>query len=425
MTAPPRSRQILFVVFFFFYLPVLYYWGWVLTKAPEIDFPSFYFAAQAVFIDGISPYGPSAFKIPSLALGWRVNPFLYPPPSLIALWPLAELDILPAQTAFLVVSHLCFLGSLWLILTKLTRFTADLCGREVILGISLVYALSFDPVLKTLGLGQVNLIVLFFLCLTLTALKDGASAWRLALPLSIAILLKTYPVLLFVPLFFRKRFGAIGLTCAFFAIFAGIAAFVVPEAAWRDWFFHVMPTGGYADNAISAGFGWNQSMNGWVTRLLVTSRFGPAPLPYPGLAKPLAIGLATLVVGVTAALSYRLSKREDYREHGDDEIAAYLLMIFLIAPLSWDHHLVYILPAATLAIGLIASGSTGRGTTAVLVAALFLMAWNIPLDHPDLKTGWWTLLISIKFYSAAALWILFVTRMHRAARSAVPKSSFP
>jgi hypothetical protein len=125
--------------------------------------------------------------------------------------------------------------------------------------------------------------------------------------------------------------------------------------------------------------------------------------------------------------SFRLSKQGGHKPSGDDEISAFLLMIFLIAPLSWDHHLVYILPVAVLAISLIVSGST-RGKTAVMVvAALFLIAWRIPFDHPILLHGWWTLLISIKFYPVVVLWLFFVRRLHRpeAARQEIMKSEYP
>jgi alpha-1,2-mannosyltransferase len=416
MSTTSRARQLLLVVFLFFYLPVVYYWGWILTRTVGFDFPSFYYAAQRAFVFGRSPYGPSAFNVGKAVLGWKVNPYLYPPPSLIAFWPLANLSILDAQTLFLVVSHLCLLGSIWLILTKLAPVPVEWRERDIVFGISLVYVLCFDAVLRTLALGQVNLIVLLFLCLTLAAMKENSSAWRIALPLSLAILLKTYPVLLLAPLLFRKRFRAVGLTLSYFAIFTVIAALMLPESVWLDWWYRVVPNGAYANNAISTAFAWNQSMNGWVTRLLVSSEFSRAPLPYPAMAKTLATAFSLTVVGVTLYYSYRLSMRgEAAKAERDDEIAAYLLMTFLIAPLSWDHHLVYVLPAAVLAIVRLASGEAGRNMTAAVTMALFVMAWNIPLDQQDWKDGWWTLLISIKLYSAVVLWIFFVSRLRRTA----------
>jgi hypothetical protein len=116
-------------------------------------------------------------------------------------------------------------------------------------------------------------------------------------------------------------------------------------------------------------------------------------------------------MGVTAALSFRLSKQGDYHKRWDDEMAAFLLMIFLVAPLSWDHHLVYVLPAAVRAIRLIADGSTSRKAAFAVPLALFLMARKLPFDHPALMRGWRTLLISIKFYPVVILWLFFIGRL--------------
>jgi hypothetical protein len=414
------SRRLLLVVFLFFYLPMVYYWGWLMTKTVGFDFPSFYFAAQRAFVFGRSPYGKSALKVGSAVLGWKVNPYLYPPPSLLAFWPLANLSILDAQTLFTIASHLCLLGSIWLLLRRLryhslqSRFgNMAVADREPhsIVGISLVYILCSDAVLRTLGLGQVNLIVLFFLCLALTGIREKSPAWRIALPLSVAILLKTYPVLLLAPLLFRKQYRAIGLTVAFFAAFTGVAFLALPNEVWTDWLFQIAPNGGYANSFISPAFAWNQSINGWVTRLLVDSEFSRAPLQYADIAKAVATTLSLAVVGVTLYSSWRL--RRVGNGESDDEIATYLLMIFLVAPLSWDHHLVYILPAVVLAIRYLVSGKVGPKGSTIMTVALFLVAWNIPLDQPGWKDGWWTLLISVKFYSVIALWIFFVCRIHQ------------
>lgn len=414
--ATRHPKQLLLAVFLFFYLPLVYYWGWVLTKSVGFDFPSLFFAAQRAFVFDRSPYGPTAFKMAAIQLGWKVNPYLYPPPSLLAFWPLANFSILDAQMLFLIVSHLCLLGSLWLLLTRLTPIPNDSPERNLLMGVSLVYVLSFDPVLRTLALGQVNIIVLFFLCLALAAMKQNSSAWRIAVPLSIAILLKTYPVLLLFPLLFRRQFKAVGLTIACFAGFSALAASVLPATVWRDWLVQVVPNGGYANSWISTAFAWNQSINAWATRLLVNSEFSTAPLNYAAAAKPLATVLSLLVIAITLSCSYRLSRREDAVPTGDDEVAAYLLMIFLIAPLSWDHHLVYILPAALLALVYLARKEAGRLATVTITLALFLLAWNIPLDRQDWKAGWWTLLISIKLYGVLALWAFFIHRLWRAAR---------
>jgi hypothetical protein len=419
------SKPILVWLFLFFYLPIVYWYGWEAQPATSLDYPSYYHAARLAFAEHKTPYGFNAFDAVPPVMGRRVNPYLYPPPSLLAFWPLAKLSLANGFTAFTVVSHLCFLGSIWLILARLIPLPRASPLREITIVVSLAYMLCFDGVVVTFWLGQVNLIVLFFICLALSALKGGSSNWRLALPLSVAILLKTYPVFLLVLLFFRRRFQAMALTCIFYGSFTAISAFMLPTDVWSSWFTKVVPAGGYASNQIGSGAPWNQSISGFVTRLLVPNEFVKVPLNYSSLAKPLATILALIVVGVTVFFSFRLSRRGDHERSEGDESAAFLLMIYLIAPLSWDHHLVYILPAAVLAVGLIVNNSA-RGKVAVVPgAALCLIAWRIRLDYPTFMNGWWTLLISVKFYAVVVLWLFFLNRLRRSglyATSGLPSA---
>ncbi len=408
-------QQILWGVFLFFYLPATYFFGWGLLSTAGIDFPSYYYAARLTFVEGRSPYGFGAFFMLPADPGRTVQPYIYPPPSLLAFWPLARLSLAEARAAFFVASHLCLLGAIWLMLTKLMPFSREERVREITLLVGLVYLMCFDPSFANLGLGQVNVAVLFFICLALAALKKDAPDWEIALPLAIAILLKTYPVLLLILLFFRKRIRAAVLTSVFFGAFTALAALVLPGKVWHSWWVEVIPLSGYANNGIAAAYAWNQSLNGFVMRLLLPNSFSPTPLNYPFLAKPMATLLAAVLVGVTLFYSFRASKRSGYKLQEGDEVAAFLLMIYLIAPLSWDHHLVYILPAALLALKLIIEGSTSGKAAVVLGTALVLMAWKFPLDSPAFMHGWWTLLISTKFYAVMVLWIFFINRLRRSS----------
>jgi len=420
VASPLHLRRLLVALILFFYLPVAYHYGVALLPRVTEDFPSYYHAARVTFVEGATPYGFQAFDAASAAMGRKVHPFLYPPPALVALWPFSKLSYGVAQGAFIIASHAALLGSIWLMLVKLTPLPTDVRLRHATIACVVIYLLTFHPSLATLGLGQVNHLAVLFLCLALVALRGGEPDWRIALPLSIAIVLKTYPVLLLGLLFFRGKIRAIVLTCLLFAAYAGISAAVLPADAWTTWFQEVLPAGGYANNAISAAGPWNQNINGFITRLFVENQFSEALFSHPSWAKPIATGLAGGVAIITVFLSFRLSRRRDYARFFDDETALFLLMIFLIAPLSWDHHLVYILPAAVLAISLLLRGEVPHPKAVAVIAALFLMAWHIPFDHPALMRGWGTLLISVKFYPVVVLWLFFVSRVSRREPALVP-----
>src|SRR5581483_235247 len=135
----------------------------------------------------------------------------------------------------------CLIGSIWLILTKLIPLPKQPALRAIIWCASIAYILLSDSVPVTLNLGQINIITLFFICLSLSALQQGKSAWRAAWPLSIAILLKTYPVLLLILLFVRRQFRALALTVACYGAFVAVALVALPGTIWTSWRTEVLP----------------------------------------------------------------------------------------------------------------------------------------------------------------------------------------
>jgi hypothetical protein len=413
--------QLQLAVFCFFYLPLIYWSGWALHATKVIDFPGYYLAAHNVFIDGTTPYGFDVFDSYAELFGRWMPPYVYPPPSILAFWPLTFFSIKSSFVAFTFISHLCLLGSMWLIIMRLSPLPRQLAARTVFICFSVAYVLSFDAVKITLELGQINLIVLFLICLSLLALQEGSPPWRIAAPLSIAILLKTYPVFLLILFVARRRFRATALTLTFFGVFVAIAAVVIPPYVWSTWLTEVVPAASstkYMNFLFShtpLDFTWNQSIEGVFKRLLGDTIWGHPPLSWPALAAPLIKVSDALVIGITSFFAFRYYKRRRPVDGVADDTAAFLLMMYLVAPVSWDHHLVYILPAAVLALGFILDRRI-RGKAAVgLAVILCMLAWRVELDASLFQKYWWALLGFAKFYAVAALWIFFVVRLSRAS----------
>lgn len=394
-----------------------YYFGWMLPPGVGIDYPTYYHAARFAFLERRSPYGPAFAGIPGFHTE-VVQPYLSLPPSLLIFWPLAKLSPANAQLLFVSVSLLCYAGSIWLILFKLTPANRDGRLRDFALVFSLTFMLSFDPAFSTLGTGDASFITLFLICLTLAAIRSGSSSWRIALPLTIAILLKSYPALLLIPLLARKQYRAIAWTSLFLIISAVGAKQVLPPHTWRSWYTDFLPVTGYINTRLPLAIAWNQSLNAFVMRLLQENYFSRAPLFHPLLTKPVIVGTVIAIVGVTSFCSFRLARTQRSEASNDYEMSAYVLLMFLIAPIAWDHHLVYVLPAATVVISLIFSEEISQNTAAILVAALLVMAWQLPLGSKDITEGWLTLLISAKLYPVLILWLFFVRRLYRAGSAA-------
>ena len=413
----PRAQQRLVAGFLVVYGLALAFYCYKLQARERVDFPTYYTAARITFAEGGNPYGPQAFAAASREMGRAIYQFIYPPPSLLALAPLAYLSYPAAKGAFSAVSALAYLGAIWLLLVRLTPLPSQEWRRLLFIAIAAGYLAIYHASIATLRIGQINLLTLLFLCLALLPMQSRAPAWRTALPLSIAILLKTYPALLLLPLLLRRRFKEIILTCVFYGIVALVAAAVLPSSAWVSWLFEIVPSGSYARDASFAEPG-NQNINGFVTRLFLPNPFCEPMLNSPALARPIATALALLALGVTVLVSFLRQRRGDAREDGDVEIAAFLLVIFLVAPLSWDSHLVLVLPAALLALSMLINGQLGRLEAVLVVAVLLLFLKGINLAHPALTKGWWTLLISIKFYAVLALWAFFIAKLARSGEVA-------
>jgi hypothetical protein len=109
-----------------------------------------------------------------------------------------------------------------------------------------VFVLNYYPVADNFAWGQINLIVLALVCFAWLALKRGGHALSIAVPLSLAILLKTYPVVLLPLLLIRKRYAAAGAVAGLLALYGLAAWLVLPAQLWGDWVRNVMPTGGTA-----------------------------------------------------------------------------------------------------------------------------------------------------------------------------------
>jgi len=87
------------------------------------------------------------------------------------------------------------------------------------------------------------------------------------------------------------------------------------------------------------------------------------------------------------------------------------LMMFLVAPLSWEHHLVYALPAALFAIHFLLKGTTRPLAAVGALAALFILAWELPRDDLFPLQGVLGLSNALKFFAALGLWMFMAKRM--------------
>jgi hypothetical protein len=253
-------------LFLFLYVPFLYQHGYLKAFIGHGDFPTIYWGAQIAFSEHRSPYVEGAFAEAEVRQNQRLFPYLYPPPSLLAFYPFAHVSYGTAKLILLVASHLSFAAALYLFFFKIAGLRPRLPFEGLAAALACVYVLTYWPVVDNLVWGQINLPVLALLCLSWWALKRNAHALLVALPLSAAILLKVYPLLLLPLLIFKKRYGAAASVVALSGLYALLSWLVLPRGLWGDWLTNVAPTGGYGlrpFNLFLPGAPWNHSINGF------------------------------------------------------------------------------------------------------------------------------------------------------------------
>jgi hypothetical protein len=417
-----------------FYVLVLQSLGFAykLTRL-STDFPSFYWGAWVAFREHRSPYTATAFDGAEVAIKQRVFPYLYPPPSLLGFYPFALLPYSKARGIMVAVNVACVLYFLYLFLVKTVGFSLRQLATEWLpIGI-VIYVLMNQGVIRTIDHGQINLIVLVLVCMTWYAAKRGAGAVAVALPLAVAIGFKTYPILLLPLLIFRRRYAAAAAVLGFLALFTAVAYGVLPREVWGDWVRNVLPTGGYGKvpfNLFSPAAGSNQSINGFTSRLFLPNEFYPVAFPSPRMAALSATLLSGIVVLVTLGFCWWSARRQpDFAprpggvgpahriEAIDVEWSLGLAMTFLVAPLSWHHHLVFVLPTVIIAV-LLLIDRAGRTTASlpvwgpwVLLAAALTVIRMPP--EPAHYRRLWLLLNSRSFYPVVIVWLFLLWSMWR------------
>jgi len=422
-TRQPSRPGIVILALAILYPAFMIQFGVNYSRISNIDFPSFWCAAQAAFEHGTSPYAreylqtllpaqkvfplvpemkefpyqmfiyPQETELPAQ----HVFPFLHAPPSLLAFFPLSLFSYEAARKGFLVLNHLLLLFLMYFVPIKLLGLKARKHALLLILGAA--YTFSFYPLVVLLNHGQVNLVLAAALCLFWFWVREDKPILA-SLALVFSILLKTYPAVLLLFLVLCRKFRAFVLSSLLLFAALTLSLLVLPEMLWEQWLGSILPTGGYASTPLglfSPAAVWNQSLNGFLSRIFTESQWSPNPLvDSPMIARTLCyLGALSLLAASSWAVLQRY--RRDSETAFDWAMLLFFPLMFLIAPLAWEHHLVYVLvTAAALLIAALQSWDQNVRLTGLTVLSVLVLATQ----------G----LLAFKFYAVLALWALALER---------------
>jgi alpha-1,2-mannosyltransferase len=257
-------------------------------------------------------------------------PFTYTPFAAIAFAVISFVPWWLSQQVSVAVDIIALLTALWLTLGGLGyRRDSTRLGATLLAAAAVFWT---EPVLRTIYLGQVNLVLMALIIWDLRQPDTSRTRWWKGFGTGVAAGIKLVP-LIFIPyLLLARKFRQAGMACAGFAFTVLLGFVILPQDSTKWWFDGLFVQGG------RTGFtGWagNQSLDGLITRLTGSVNG----------AKPAWIAVAVLVaaIGVTAAA---LLDRKGYLLPG---LLMAALTGLLVSPISWDHHWVWIAPGGLVA----------------------------------------------------------------------------
>ncbi|KXK61365.1 hypothetical protein AWW66_14050 [Micromonospora rosaria] len=276
--------------------------------------------------------------------------FTYPPFAALVMLPMAYLSwhaaIVVSVTASVAVSAVV----IWWLLDPVARRSG--WTRWFTLAVALCLAAAFEPMRETVNFGQVNMLLLFLVAVDLLRLLPAGSRWA-GVGIGLATAIKLTPGIFLVHLLVtRQRRAALTAT----GTAAGttlLAAALFPNASREFWTSALWNTGRVGELAFVS----NQSLRGVVARL---SPDHPSTLAW------VALVLVTLAVW-----AWRIRAAAAAGDHATGFALTGVVMC-LVSPVTWVHHLVWLLPGLILLVdnGMAAPARSPRRRLLLVAAAL-------------------------------------------------------
>ncbi|MCA9373145.1 DUF2029 domain-containing protein [Candidatus Woesebacteria bacterium] len=290
---------------------------------------------------------------------YSVQGVIYPPLTLVLLSPLAALPVGLAEDFWTLGSVFALIGLIVLILKSVDMDV----GWEKVATIFGLALFSF-PFKFTLGMGQINLCVLFLSCLTFFWYRKE-KPWSAGFVLALAATLKVTPVLFLLFFLRKKQWAASASFLLSFLSFQLAGLLLLGFSVTKEYWLKIFP----AIPTVGNGIYYNQAVTGWLARSGVDG----------SISKVLLYGLlAVLIFG-----TWRMIKPGRHAATRELlEFGLVSLVILLGTGLVWQHHYVLsLIPFLGIIFSLPdTSQNLRRWIQLGLVACYILIAWNIKLS---------------------------------------------
>ncbi|MBX2801683.1 MAG: DUF2029 domain-containing protein [Myxococcales bacterium] len=342
--------------------------AWVISAGETRgrDFASYYYAVQ-VAADGGDPYDKKALNQAARQDSTRrgVHPYLYAPPFLLVMaWALPT-DLSQAFHIWFWLHELAAIATALVLWAWWRRLGAEM-GWLVAVMVALMTAIPNNH-----AMGQANFPGLALALAGLWQTEERRPVLGGAL-MGAACMLKMSPALFVVWWLVKRQWHAVGAAVATAVVLSVVSLPLAPvDVQWR-FYTQILPTfgsGSYNGLAVPIGLFGNHSLpnllNDW----------------FPGDGKVLSDTARTLssliALGSLGALAWLFRAPEATPLQRAAQASCVGVLILLVPVYTYEHHLVFAIPAAVLAVFACVRGHLPVGWTGVVAFSVVVLLFDL------------------------------------------------
>ncbi|RJQ26510.1 DUF2029 domain-containing protein [Candidatus Parcubacteria bacterium] len=328
-----------------------------------IIFAGLFFAVKVLLLPGYPDFNIHYYA-PGLVLK-GLNPYVvqdrfftqyvYPPFGLLFFLPFTFLPFLVAQKVWIVMSLMFFTASIYLIFKTLNKKYSSLMG----LTLTAWFFIFYFPLKFSLGMGQINLLILFLVTLSIYLLnkkQDYLSGFFLA----VSFVLKFFPVL-FIPYLLLIRRWKVLISFVFSTVILNAVTFVFLKSDitiyfWKNIFLDLVRS--------SKDYYYNQSLDGSFLRMFGQNSFSSGSV----------LVTALILLLVTFAVIYKNIKEKKYLINL--HLSTLIVLSLMVNKFSWQHHFVWLVIPGLFTLFYILKNKLSKKYLLVLLFGFLLTSLN-------------------------------------------------
>jgi alpha-1,2-mannosyltransferase len=304
-------------------------------------------------------------------------PFTYPPFAAVLFTPLELLGSIGARWALTLVSIACYA----LIVIVCARGLKMKPATAALVGLA---GLTFEPFLRTILLGQINLVLLALVvvdCLVVPARYRG-------MMIGLAAGIKLVPGAFVLFLVIKREWGAVGRAGAAFVVSLAVGGLLAPRDSWLFWRGGFINLSRFGPAAILGGD--NQSLNAAIMRL--THDLTPPSMLV------LAMSVGAMALGLVAA------KRQIDSGNEVNGLVCIAFGALLASPVSWTHHWMWAVVALLVLV------ASRRRLAAAVLGVIFVVGpmWlAYPGQLRELTHNGWQVAACLSYVAVGLAYLVF------------------